>query len=817
MRLGDPLPAGDGTRMGAHVMNRRAASLRAYAALLLGVAFLSHGSPVIAAKGGPTPGIQDKRPSARAQALATTPGLEVPAAGLPCAAARRWKNVTTFSECDHPGKRSESIRSTRDFLKGHAYGLDLRADDADLKTLETKRGLSTSHTRFQQMFAGYPVYNAYVMVVQNAGGRIHRVHSGYIRNPLVVGNTSPAISKAEAETIATAALSQHLGDGDPELSAATDAELNWFPVAGQQLVLAWKLAIHSRWPLGEFLTFVDANTGELLLQENLLAFSGSGRGFVYVPNPVQTSGNTTLTDNADATDFVLDDERIDVELQGLDDGTLLQGEFADVASHDPPTCPRADGCADAEAAHRMYFYDRSDPRFEQVVAYHAMDSVQRYIHTLGYDDDSGIPNGIRDFPTRANVHWSNDDNSYYDHNADTLQFGDGGVDDAEDADIIVHEYGHAIQRYQNTCWPGALNDGDMRAMGEGFGDYLAASFYADSGDVEYQSVHAACVGEWDSTSYRTGNPTCLRRVDGNKLYPQDLVNDEHDDGEIWSGALWDIRNELGGPTTDQVVLESQFSVPCGATMTQAALEIIAADGQLNGGINEDVLREQFCYRGILSGVECIPPEPGTRFDVKKDSILSLSKKNRNEGINPRLRLKETDDQSKAMRAVVKFNLSQVDRAAVQYATLVLHVAKNPGKWWNGRPVDAHPSSVNFVEGSGKWAGVGAAKRTRGSGKGITWNCRTDQAIDNTARDCSVPWSGGKFDDATAAPVVHTNDMAEGTSVEWGVTQDVIDGAKAWVIKKRDETRNGRIHYYSREGAEQAGHPEWAPHLMLWFK
>ena len=33
------------------------------------------------------------------------------------------------------------------------------------------------------------------------------------------------------------------------------------------------------------------------------------------------------------------------------------------------------------------------------------------------------------------------DNSYY--TAGTLNFGEGGVDDAEDADIIIHEYGHA--------------------------------------------------------------------------------------------------------------------------------------------------------------------------------------------------------------------------------------------------------------------------------------------------------------------------------------------------------------------------------------
>jgi Zn-dependent metalloprotease len=799
-------------------MNRRAAGLRRYVTLLLGVVCFASGLSAFAAKDGRLPGVPDKQIGKRVREFVTTPDAEVPAGGVPCSAARRWKHVTTYSECDHPGKKSQPERSTRGFLKGHAPGLGMQVDGKDLKLVQTKRGLSTHHTRFQQLFAGHPIYNAQVIVGQNAGGRVHRVHSGYIRNPLVVGNTTPTISKDEAETIAIAALlRQHSGEGDPELRAPTVAELNWYPLTERQIVLVWTLTLRSREPFGDFLTLVDANTGEVLLQENLLVFTDSGQGYAYVPNPVQTSGDPTVTDNDDATDAVLDGARSDVVLEGLNAGTLLKGGFADVATLDPPFCPRPDGCADADEADRMYFYDRSDPRFEQVVAYHAIDTAQRYVHALGYDDDSGPPNGIRDFPTLANVHWFNDDRSFYDPSTDTLHFGDGGVDDAEDADIVVHEYGHAIQRDQNACWPGGQNDGDMRAMGEGFSDYWAATVYAAEGDPAHQSNHAACVGEWDSTSYRVGNPTCLRRVDGTKRYPQDLVGDVHLDGEIWSAALWDIRNVLGGPTTDQIVLEHQFSVPCAATMPQAALEMIAADAQLNGGINENVLREKFCDRGILSGAECIPTEPGTRFDVRKDSTLVLSAKNRNEGINPQLRLKETDDKSKASRAVVKFNLSQVDLATVQYATLVLHVAKNPGKWWKGRPVDAHPLRVNFIEGDGKWAGVDAAERTRGSGKGTTWNCRTDQAIENKKRDCAWGWSGGKFADATAAPVIHTNDMAEGAPVEWGVTQDVIGGAKAWVIKKRDETRNGRIFYYSREGAEQAGHPEWAPHLMLWFK
>ena len=80
----------------------------------------------------------------------------------------------------------------------------------------------------------------------------------------------------------------------------------------------------------------------------------------------------------------------------------------------------------------------------------------------------------------------------------------------------------------------------------------------------------------------------------------------HADGEIWSRALWDIRNELGGVITDTLVLEHHFSLPGGATMTTAALEMISADANLYSGANEDTLRDHFCTRGILSEETCSP-------------------------------------------------------------------------------------------------------------------------------------------------------------------------------------------------------------------
>ena len=50
----------------------------------------------------------------------------------------------------------------------------------------------------------------------------------------------------------------------------------------------------------------------------------------------------------------------------------------------------------------------------------------------------------------------------------------------------------------------------------------------------------ACVADWDSVSYTSTVPHCLRRVDTNLHYPTDLSGEVHHDGQIWSRALWDI-------------------------------------------------------------------------------------------------------------------------------------------------------------------------------------------------------------------------------------------------------------------------------------
>ncbi len=110
------------------------------------------------------------------------------------------------------------------------------------------------------------------------------------------------------------------------------------------------------------------------------------------------------------------------------------------------------------------------------------------------------------------------------------------------------------------------------SIGEGFGDYWAGSLGAQlSGG--FQDL---CIAEWDATSYSSTIPPCLRRLDGTKHYPDAIVGEVHDDGEIWSAALWQIRGALGATKADTVILQHHFLLTADTSFNQAANALVTA-------------------------------------------------------------------------------------------------------------------------------------------------------------------------------------------------------------------------------------------------
>ena len=140
-------------------------------------------------------------------------------------------------------------------------------------------------------------------------------------------------------------------------------------------------------------------------------------------------------------------------------------------------------------------------------------------------------------------------------------------------------------------------------MGEGFGDYMAASYFAARKRRNGQLLRPA-VMTWDgiaATDPSDPLPPCVRRVDGKRTYESfdHAPNaDEHDNGEIWSATLWDIWNALGRARADRIIIESHFQLDGFTNFAKGARAIIDADRHLNRGRHVDRLKAIFRQHGI---------------------------------------------------------------------------------------------------------------------------------------------------------------------------------------------------------------------------
>ncbi|NUS51309.1 MAG: bacillolysin, partial [Nocardioidaceae bacterium] len=269
----------------------------------------------------------------------------------------------------------------------------------------------------------------------------------------------------------------------------------------------------------------------------------TGTGSVFVSNPVQSLGDESLTDQKDADAAVPAAAYHDVTLTNLDGTGRLSGDFATVVSETGNP---------AVSATNTFRYTRHQDEFEQVMAYYWVTESQKYIQRLGF---GSTRRAIDNVPQRVRINQLGADNSFAsDHPTSEIRFGKGGVDDAEDAEVILHEYGHAIHFAQSF----SFNSEEAGAISEGFGDYWAVTV----SDVVATSLGVPereplpCVADWDSTSYTRTVPHCLRRVDTNLHYPTDLNGEVHHDGQIWSRALWDIRQALGNVKADTIILQA---------------------------------------------------------------------------------------------------------------------------------------------------------------------------------------------------------------------------------------------------------------------
>jgi hypothetical protein len=452
-----------------------------------------------------------------------------------------------------------------------------KAPAAELDREESLTSLGIDIDRYQQEVDGVPVLGSEVVVADQQGEPAAVVADSTA--PAIAAPVEPSVSRAAAIEAARASVRVR------RLRAPAEASLAIDPGAASAGRQVWRVTIPSQRPFADYEVLVDAQDGSIVSTRDVLdRVQGSAR--VFVVNPVTANGGTNgLADDRDRDSDLLTALRTKVTLQHLRKRpTCLNGAFAHgLRGFDKEVCSKA---------RKFGRLTRQDKTFEAVNAYYAVDRTQTYIRSLGFDDI-----GYKRIPLRTNA--IKEDNSGFSFFTRDLIFGTGGVDDAEDPDIVIHEYGHAIQDSQV---PQFGSDPEGGAIGEGFGDYMAAVMTAvvpgTSGDAQ------ACIFDWDAVSL--GVP-CLRRTDSAatvaSVKAPPCEGEIHCAGEVWSGALWKLRGELGNdtvgqPVMDKVVLQSNFLLAPDADFKSASEALLVADQQLYGGAHQPQIAAELDARGL---------------------------------------------------------------------------------------------------------------------------------------------------------------------------------------------------------------------------
>ena len=449
---------------------------------------------------------------------------------------------------------------------------------ANLKLIKTKTSLLGKHQWYQQTFKGLPVINGYYAKHLDKSGKVVQISDGRDAVPAnldVSAKVPSATATKSANTAVTARAARNRsagGKGVTPTPAATAGAAQLAVIGGPDARLVWNVT--SRSTEGVTRSLVDAKGGQVVKSE-VISDHADGRGSVFDPNPVVTLKNEDLVDNNDKNSNDLFLAQKNVILRNLDGSGYLNGPYVNIKE--------AKGGV-AFNKNNSFVFQRANDKFEQVEAYYQVNQTQEYIHSLGFTE---VNNESQDF----SINTFEGDNSFYDPSIDMITMGEGGVDDGEDAEVIWHEYGHAIQ---DDIVPGYGESAEAGAMGEGFGDYWAVTMSVPVS----KNYDLPCVMDWDATSYTSGPKHCLRRTDTGKT-TDDMVGQVHDDGEIWSNALWDIHQALGRNKANKVILQGTFFYAPDTSFADAARVTVQSARLLYGKAAAEQVTTAFKARKIL--------------------------------------------------------------------------------------------------------------------------------------------------------------------------------------------------------------------------
>jgi hypothetical protein len=226
---------------------------------------------------------------------------------------------------------------------------------------------------------------------------------------------------------------------------------------------------------------------------------------------------------------------------------------------------------------------RNTDIFKQEMALYHIAQHQKYLQNLGHTNlkKQLWVDALGDFG----------ENSRFEFSADTpyMLLGIGGIPDAEDADVIIHEYGHALAFY---IAPNTIDGEERIGIDEANSDILTVIYSRKLSDYNWRKVF-----NWDGNQTWNGRTTL-----NNKNYIDDFIMERYSLSAIWSGAVTDIAEEIGLDTTTNLLRTAMASRPNNLTIPQFAELFIQADSILYKKYHYATIKNSFFNRKLIPSV-----------------------------------------------------------------------------------------------------------------------------------------------------------------------------------------------------------------------
>ncbi|CAN7569505.1 M36 family metallopeptidase [Pseudoduganella sp. LjRoot289] len=566
-------------------------------------------------------------------------------AGTAQAASYKIDNLTLFA--------GASAASADAVLRQHAAEFGLPASLNNLTLVTVRESLTGKHYHYQQMLRGLPVDRAEIIVSIGKNGALQKIFN----ETRHISDKVDASAVNQLHNQAQISEEQALDKGwnnmkvQHPLVAVPRTELVW--VATKDGVqLARKVSIEAQMPTGGFVQFLNAHDGSVIDSystsiprkgERTLASRASvggpvlergaatkaaggtqsvrgtapaptvvpsginGSGYAFDPDPRTVLNTDALTDTSAASAFdAAYSNKTLRDLTVVGSSYTLSGPYVNIKNIEAPNT------APSTTTNGVWTAKRGNNAFDDTNVYFHLDQSQRYIQSLGFTGTKSIINRPLNVDTDG---VNGDDNSHYSGgSSDYLAFGHGCVNDSEDADVILHEYGHGIQANISASWTG----GDTGAMGEGFGDYWAASYSYSTPNG--QLYHPEWAFSWDGHGAcwagRMLNRTDARYNSGKTYAAHQSVTESgvtFQSDELWSAPLYQSMVALiaaGKPRAniDQIILEAHFGLGSNIKMPAMATAIVNAAKTLYPAdlTYANTFQAKFEAQGILSSTPVGP-------------------------------------------------------------------------------------------------------------------------------------------------------------------------------------------------------------------